>query len=631
MTTYHTQGHMTSMRSKVINALNHLSMLAIAAGFAFVSAAIADTPYPIPDKVRSDNLAKVNAFKAAAFWKDAPFAVASVDPMSGIRRTPDLFPGDGDFTNAIRVVAAKDEYEPASFLLFAFDDMPKVALKAGDLVSKKGARIPASAVDLTVIKIWYQMGTAWYGYHADHLRRIPTPELLLHDENLIHVDHDTKENYLRCDYKSGEVAYRWISFTGAACDYQSYGAVRNHWIHDAATIQTFVLQKNAFKQFFATIHVPESADEGVYSGEVTVSVEGKRVAGIPLKLSVLPFKLPLPATRRDLDREFLCSGSHHGDLTKDRKLAENFVAHGVLNPATPKLLTERAAKDFFALAKETGLSTNNLGCPLPGINLTTSYPAQETDASYNELKSRAVQMTNAMARLRRYGGDDIKAYAYGIDEAGPDRIRAQRSTWQMAQALGALTDASAHYNPFLLFNVDSVSIPRMPGPRRKAMSDLMHDANPDMCLTWYADPHSGPESPLFARRAYGWITWLNNYDSFSQYIIFRDDWTEFWIPKEPMLRGLMLAYKQDNGLIDTLAWEGTREAADDLKYGTLVRLLAREALKSKNINTVYAGRAANTWIMQDDFEIADLRFIRLECIRRILDLRVRLAKEGVTL
>ena len=86
--------------------------------------AMADTPYPVALAAAKDNLAKVQALRPGAYWKDAPFAVCAVDPLSGIRRTPDLFPVDGDFTGPVRLMAAQGEYEGASFLLFGFEDVP---------------------------------------------------------------------------------------------------------------------------------------------------------------------------------------------------------------------------------------------------------------------------------------------------------------------------------------------------------------------------------------------------------------------------------------------------------------------------------------------------------------------------
>lgn len=586
----------------------------------------ADTDYPVDEAVSKANLAKVKACENDAYWKGAPFAAAVVEPMSGIRRTPDLFPEDGDFVSPMRIVAAQGEYEPGAFLLFPFSRLSDVRISAGDLVSDKGARIKASETDITVVKIWYQAGTAWGGFHADHLRRIPTPELMLHDETLIDVDHLRKENFARCDFKGGSSAYQWISFLAPIGDHKNIGDIRYHWIHDAKTLQPVSLQPFAFKQFIATVHVPANAPAGLYRGKITVAPKEGASVQIPVELRVLPFALPKPATFRDLDREFYASAYIYQNLADNPGIAENMVRHNLLNPRMPGVPTARAAKKLFDVCRETGLATNTLIAILPGAGLTTSYPVKQTDKNYTAYLERTLQVSNSLARIKGNVGD-ADAYASGVDEGGPGTVRAERATWQSIQSLGGKVTATTRFHPYLLFNLDMANAPRQPSPNRKLEADAFHAANPDALMSWYADPHSGPENPDYNRRLYGWVSWRNNYDMFCQYILFRNDWTDFWISKEPNLRGLILAYPQDGNMIDTLAWEGLREGVDDLRYGTLLKQLCEKARLSADVNTVYAGRAAATWIAQVDFERSSMKYLRLETISRILDLQSRLAKE----
>ena len=589
----------------------------------------ADTDYPIAPDIQRANRKQVEARADGSYWKGHKLAACSVTPLSGIRRTPDLFPEDGDFSSPLQVLAAKGEYEPASFLLFAFQDLRGVTLAARDLVSAEGARIPASEIDLTVVKIWYQMGTAWCGFHADHLRRVPTPELLLHDEKLIEVDHDRKENFVRADFRGGLTAYHWISFLAAAGDHHYFGDVRFHWVHDAEKLRPFDLQKDAFKEFLATVHVPSTAREGLYQGKIDVVIDGKVAFSIPLELNVLPFKLPRPAVLRDLDREFYSAAYIGGmNLRKSPKLARNLVAHNMRNPLLPQVPNERAANELAKILTETGLDTNMLFAVLPGAGLTTSFPLKETDREYIKYGNRVMEASNTIARLRARLGDQVVPFAQGIDEAGPGTVRAERATWQAFHGLGAKIKATTGYHPYLLFNLDFALIPRQPSPMRKINADSLHAMNPDMLVGWYGDPHSGPENPDYTRRLFGWVTWRNNYDLFCQYILFRDDWAEFWVAKESVLRGLMICYPQDGDVLDTLAWEGVREAVDDIRYTTLLRQYAVKALESHDMETVYTARAAMAWLTQVDFERSSLDYLRYETIARILELRSHLEKEA---
>ena len=593
---------------------------------AVAATAMADTPYPVAPATAKENLAKIAKQKDGAYWKDAPFAVCAVDPLSGIRRTPDLFPTDGDFTSPVRLVAAKGEYEDGSFLLFGFEDVPAVELAMGDFVAEDGGRIPAAECALKVVKVWYQQGTAWGGFHSDTTRRIPTPELLLNDESLVFVDHEKKENYLRCDY-GGETGYRWLSVLGRHVDGKGLAEPKYHWIHDADTLRPFAVQKHAFKQLVLTVHVPKAARPGLYRGAVAARVAGKKVADIPVEVKVLPFELPRPATFRDLGRPFLFSAYMSGmDIVSSPKLAKNLAAHNLLNPFVPEVRTPADAKALQKALVEAGLDTNILLRAVAGAGTTTSYPPKETDRNYDRYVASAKRTARTMEILRETFGPGVKSYAFAMDEAPPDTVRAERATWQAYQKAGASITATTDYHPYLLFCLDMANLPCQATPTRKIGVDELHDANPDMLVSWYADPHSGPENPDYARRLYGWQTWRANYDMTCQYILIRNNWSEFFCWAEAFLRGLMLAYPADHDIIDTLAWEGCREAVDDIRYATLLRQLATKATASGDTDTVYAGRAALSWVAQVDHRRSSLESLRLEMVNRILGLQSRLEK-----
>lgn len=602
-----------------------LSLVALACAGA---CALADTPFPAAKAAAAANLKRIEAFRKDAYWKDAPFAVASVDPVGGIRRNPALFPEDGDFTNAVKVIAAGNEYENASILLFAYSDLKDVVVTPGALVGPGGARLDAKEIDTKVVKVWYQQGTAWGSFFSDPLRRIPTPELLLHDEALVDVDHDGQENFVRCDYKSG-TAYRWVSFNGAIVDHSYDGGIKNEWIHDAPALKPFGLLKNEFKQLMFTLHVPAGQRPGIYKGAFAVSVAGKKVCDVPVKLKVLPFDLPLPAAFRDLERPFMVS-PYMGNISvyKSENLVRNMVRHNVRNCLLPKIASVDEARAAYEMFKKTGFDTKYLFCALPGCGVTTSYPAKETDANFSKYMNSITAASNSIAAIREVFGPETKAYSYGIDEGSAWTVRSERATWQGIHRAGGNTVVATQYHPYILFNLDYANTPRHPRGYKRAAADDFHAGNADGLIGWYADPHSGPENPDYTRRLYGWQTWRNNYDASCQYILFRDNWNDFWVPAEAFLRGLMLVYPQDNDILDTIEWEGLREGMDDVRYGTLLKQLGEKANHSKDIDTVYAARAALTWLAQVDCEHSALKYLRLEMASRIIDLQTRLAKEG---
>ena len=547
----------------------------------------------------------------------------AVEPMSGIRRTYDTKPEGGE-NAAVRILAARGEYEPGSFVLLSDADLKDQEVKVSDL--RCGAEtIPASALDVKVVKVWFQQGTAWHGFHADSLRRVATPELLLHDEALVRSDERTKEDYVRADLPDGTQAYYWISYTGAALDHEVCFGSHNKWIHDATEIRPVALEKGRYKQFWLTLHVPADAKGGLYSGTVTVGGHA-----VPVKARVLPFALPRPGVFRDPKREFIVSAYCDNkvlNLADNPAYAKNLVAHNLLNPLVENIRTPEEAARLFRTIAEAGLDTNRVMTALPSADVTVSTPPEPDDLKYEEYFARLGAISNTMAYIRRAYGEAVTPYAYGVDEASLAKTRAQRSIWMATQAMGGRVIAASKWRPFALFAQDAVNFPMQPSASRKVQADLLHDSNPDALAGWYCDPHSGPENPEFTRRLYGWQTWRNGYDMVCQYLLFRNGWSEYWQPWEPNLRGLNLCYDQDGGIVDTLAWEAFREGIDDIRYGTLLKTLAEEARVSKDINVAYEGRVALTYLAQVPFETSSLTTIRYEMAYRIVSLLKTLGKE----
>lgn len=80
---------------------------------------------------------RYNALRVADDLKeaspDSPFVWYTVPALSSIPRLPDQFPVDGKLGAPLRVVAARDEFEPASFVVYPFADAKALQVTAGDL------------------------------------------------------------------------------------------------------------------------------------------------------------------------------------------------------------------------------------------------------------------------------------------------------------------------------------------------------------------------------------------------------------------------------------------------------------------------------------------------------------------
>ena len=585
------------------------------------------------EKMKSHVLILLTVCVATSAVTEAGVAHWAVEPLASMRRLPDKEPADGTPGGEVRLVAARGEYEPGSFVLRSSEALQGVTLSVSDLTAKDGSRIPASAVDLTVVKCWYQSGTAWHGFHNDSLRHVLTPELLLHDETLVKTDPSHPDDYLRCKLDDGRVSYLWLDYTPEYCEasryYPGFYPFKEVWVEDARTLQPFALEAGKCKQLWLTLHVPADAKGGLYRATATVrSDRGEPLDEVRIVVRVLPFELPEPKTFRNPDKPFY-NGCEFGPddvfFAGHPRVVENLAAHNLKNPILR--CGDLAMSDVTSAEyARYGMGTNDFFSVLPYANMLLSDPAASDDALYVKFCNFKIELTNAVARLRtRFG--DANLYAYGRDEASSEQVLAQRETWRAVHAAGGKVVTSSRSRPFILFNTDAQQIAGQPAPVRSRMVDEVHDANPDSFVGWYADPHSGPENPNHARRLYGWQTWRGGYDMNAQYVLFRDGWAEFCRPSETYLRSLSYCYAQKEALIDTLQWEGLREGLDDIRYGTLLMRLADEARKSPNVVVQYQGRAARTWLGHVDYDQASLRTLRLEMVTKILALGKALGKE----
>ena len=199
----------------------------------------------------------------------------AVPAMSGVQRLPDAIPEDGEKGGTVRIVAARGEYEPGSFVIRSDVDLGKVQPVVGKLVNEKGDVFPADALDLTVVKVWYQNRNGWFSYFGDTGAKL-CPELLLHDEDLIRVDTAKEANYARITASDGRVSEWWLNpprlLNARYYDHfvptTAFPSMRPGFA-DAKTIQPVALDKDVSKQFILTAHVKSSIPAGVYRGTIT--------------------------------------------------------------------------------------------------------------------------------------------------------------------------------------------------------------------------------------------------------------------------------------------------------------------------------------------------------------------------
>ncbi len=555
----------------------------------------------------NESQVKLDLKNAPATLGSAPAVWYAVPAMGDIKRVPDAYPTDGRFLGDLQIIAAKGEFEPASFEVYPLKDADRFELKASDLVSKSGAKIPGSALDLKLVKVWYQCGSGWFGYMADPLRRVLTPELLVNDEAMIKVDCKTKDNYARYDDGDGSKHYEWISADFQVTDYKFSNMARIGMIHDADTLQPVVLNKGEFKQFMVTAHVPRDAADGLYSGKIDLVADGKVIGSIPVRLGVLPFELPEPRTNYDLNKPFYLA--LYGTGSTEEYVIRDLVNHNARHMFGFPRLQANNEEEFvrqIALAKKLGVETKPL--------FANAYGA----SAQKDLEAFKKEMKAAVELCKKHLGHS-EIYCYGADEGGPWTIKGERPTWQAVHEAGAKVMVSTHAHRDLLYNLDYMVLPRMPNSQRAEEVRKFHEAHPDGLCGWYADPHSGPENPDYFRRIHGIMSYKGNYDVASNYTWYRNDWNDFAIAYEPNYRGIIMVYAIADRILDTLAWEGVREGVDDIRYATKVKMLAAKAEASGNGPLSSLGRQALSYISYYDTRDSIDGF-RAECINYIVRL-----------
>lgn len=571
----------------------------------------------------ADHSRRIAAALAAQNQKATDTVFFAVPAMSTVMRLSDSYPEDGRLLGDLRIVAAQDEFEPASFLLYSAQGQRRVTLTVSPLAGPDGASIPADRVDLKVVKIWYQNGNAWISYFSDVGLKL-VPELLLYDETLIRVDTEEEANYARVDYPDGS-KHVWISGPKHLSD--SYRLEGNDFhpvsdpFADASTLQPVTLAPGRFKQFFATLHVPPQQTPGVYTGTITVAAGGKTLTTIPLKVRVLPFALPLPRPYYDIDEHFIVSIMGGARLTTmmklfdgDRDLAmETYRAflinqknHGILHPCVDQ--TEESIK----LVKELGFPTK----PFMGKSFAPWFALNFGGRmTFDNKMAAKVAARRCSEFYQKHLGHNDVLVDYG-DEQGTAFVTTHRNFYQYYQEYGIKMGCAGH-DALLYKGGYTYEIHPMGGAPDEIERIRPWREIGGKYVGFYAGQHTGSENPQFVRRQHGMLGYLSNLNLVWNYEFALGPWND---RANSLYKPMVLAYLNRGGLVDTLQWEGFREGIDDIRYATKLKQMVRDAVESGNIRRKLEGKKALQYLALLKGAEMDLDEVRAEIIEFILKL-----------
>ena len=578
-------------------------------------------------------LAGAAALLLAGLTATAGVAWCAVDPMSESPYMPHEAPANGEKGGVVRIVAARDEYEPGSLVLVSDADLGKVQVELPDLKTADGKVFPKSRLDLKNVKVWYQNHNAWYSYFQDTRLKL-CPELLLNDEDLVMVDEQKGWNYARLTGKDGKVTYRWLNpprqidsrledayrMYSSRYVQQSFSCMREDF-SDAPVFAGVTLGKGVHKQLFLTAHVTADQPAGLYKGAMKVMDGKEQVASIPVSLRVLDFTLPAPGCYFDHTRPFgirfnqyisleyiMAANGNNLPLAKRQLVAilSNFTRHGDRNP------NYRDRNTYPEFGREAGQDFANHF--YNGGDMILAEKA--------EMRYRARRMKEAATELA--GGWHRPFLAWNNEYP----LRLFRKVRDIGM-VGIFKDAGFRFACEMRvgYEADAHLYDRWwpPTSPDQVSAEVGVKVNKmGLDFGWYAIQHVGVENPAYCRRQYGFGPYRAGLTMNANYAQHLSGWNDI---ANDLYKPMMLVYGTGNGCVDTIAWEGFREGQDDIRYATLLQQLAAPLLHDPAPAVREPARKAIKLLADADGDDMDLTALRLEMIGHIEILRKLKATE----
>ena len=520
----------------------------------------------------------------------------------------------------MKVRACRGEYEPASFVVTASKPLAAVRIEVAP-VSGPGEPWPEAAIDVRVRR---KFGAS--------------PILLVHDEGFLRtVPAPTQDN-------------------PDAVTYVPTGELR-----DADELQPVAIEKR--KQFWVTVHVPETAKAGTYSTVLKIVPENDDATTLTLEIEVYSFDLMEPMVEYSIYYPVRLASEvppddplSFGNLTEEQYVAElkNMLAHGMSNPNIHEGCVKArpdGSLDFSVLAmlldlrESVGMRPEVLyigGHPFP------FYDGELTDEQ-RQMVHRYVREIDDWARQRGYS----EVFYMGRDEWWGEQLLRERDSMMAVDEAGGKVFVAVMHPEFFDRVGDVLHCPVLQSPvsrhvnaafrkylakygemeaarraaeiggagrfevmirnrRYRKAIDGAHRAGHKI-LT-YMNPSAGVPYPDLQRRNEGLGLWRVGFDGTMTWA-----YTHNGGDKVNQFMYYAKVYRTENGVVDTVYWEGYREGVDDMRYLTTLYAELRSATGRFPDNPLID--ETHAWLKAIDVVRGDLDAIRAEMARRIVALR----------
>lgn len=499
-----------------------------------------------------------------------------VKPITDQKILPDTFPLPGERSTTLRVEACAGEFEPASFVVRSdLNDIKALLPTVSDLISNSGVHIASANITIRVVKVWYQAGGAWENVLIDRDRSATlVPELLLNDASLVKVDYRVRRNFLKIMTGTHGARYVDISSSSPLFKDRLIQPIQGLSVSDSDHLLPTTIERGTAQQFWVTVRVPKDAVPGEYLGTIALTDEQGTIGELSLSLKVHDFALLPPKQIYSIYYRGYLSEDGNGSISSEAKSRLqlkreliNMREHGIINPTvyqryygrSPRAL--QRLRDYLALRYQVGFRH----LPVYYLGRPTGNPTDRE--GLNDLSS---VVEDILQEIKRYRNTDL--YVYGMDEVKGRELTSQRDAWSAVHRVGAKIFVAGSKGHFEEMGEETDLLVFFGSPNKEEAEKFHGVGN---LIFSYANPQGGVENPAVYRRNYGLVLWQNDFDGAMPYA-YQDAagliWNDF--DQEPY-RDHVFAYPTVNGVIDTIAWEGFREAIDDNRYiATLEELIS---------------------------------------------------------
>ena len=472
------------------------------------------------------------------------------------------------------------------------DSASGVNITPSVLSDGSGHTIPTSALDIKVVKAWYQsMSTTSTSedIYTSTQRWNLFPGLLLNNDSLVRVDTTAQTNEL------------WIknaTFEGyAKCSNSTDVIPTDATWNDTSTLQPFDIATGENKQIWITVHVPSDQAAGTYSGTIALTnTTGYSLGNVTLNVTVLPF----PLHQSDLTYGIYYSGRlnytggiQYQDFYKTQSMMlidlQKMYNHGIMYPIEGQVTGGDSLNASLYLRNITGFPKDKLYSYYDsGISRWGGsgwyYPVW--DSTNLTLLSNRFGLLRANAT--KYGVD--KVYYYALDEADATEISEGVLGYDTVHSaggyvFGALNSESSYAAGLPYY--DSINVAGSSGAGTFNATKAAEFEAAGVDLLSYANPQSGVENYSRYRENYGYRLYNAGYSGSMNFALSQTFGAHAWNDWDGVVssnyRDHEFVYPTSTGGVDTVQFEGYREAIDDSRYAATLKHYTRGDVQTDSI------------------------------------------------